>query len=348
MSDKKNSHNTELEANLAKIANTKPRKRTRNDNIYERFITRVESVESVENNAKNSSTENSVETTIDAVDDNASKENPLKPLRNANKLSSYEPLSEAELALFSNQAPADEVSSAADTINDDLNNTGIDLDFSDDDNYHNDNHNENLTTTKTSIAKSDESLISASDATSNYHADSADTEDLAHPDITQTAVKDENSDVMAPELANKDIDNEQPLKPKNKQFNSKKPLVIGMIFGSLLIVAVVMTLLFTGVLSTSTPTNVSNSTEIPVADSKPVVSTEPIDAGTPKEIQAVDARIVETPTAASDNQTDVDSPESVEGQQGEATSTDSGAEAAITYEDFREESQSTLYREVND
>ena len=49
MSDKKSKKSTDLEANLAKIANAKPRRRSRKNDIYERFITRVENVDSNDN-----------------------------------------------------------------------------------------------------------------------------------------------------------------------------------------------------------------------------------------------------------------------------------------------------------
>src|SRR5690606_8676757 len=92
MSDKKSKKSTDLEANLAKIANAKPRRRSRKNDIYERFITRVENVDSNDN-----------EDGEQASSISGNGNGRLAPLKNADKLSSYEPLSAAELELFASQ-----------------------------------------------------------------------------------------------------------------------------------------------------------------------------------------------------------------------------------------------------
>ena len=317
MSDKKNSPNAQLEANLAKIANTKPRKRMRKDNIYERFITRVENVDSNEDNP-------------------AFKENALKPLKNTNHLSSYEPLSATELELFAN-LEQESVS------------TGIHVDFSDDD------KDEGFSTNHAPLANTDNSLDSdaSNDKSSLYIADSANADDLKRQDSERLAAE----KVRNEQLSNNDAVNDNAIakqlaKSKEKQVSSKKPLIIGMIFGSLLIAIIVATLIFTGVLSTSTKTIVPDSaeTKTTTTDAAPAVSTGKAvvtDDNQPSaDTGAIDKSTVisqpeEPPTENPDT-----NPNGVETT--EAPSTMPAAEAAITYDDFREESQSTLYRETND
>ena len=118
MSDKKSNQSADLEANLAKIANAKPRRRSRKDNIYERFITRVENVDSSDNN-----------TNREQANVNDGRLAPLKPLKNADKLSSYEPLSAAELELFASQQ--DELRQQSSLQGTNASSTGVNLDFSD-------------------------------------------------------------------------------------------------------------------------------------------------------------------------------------------------------------------------
>ena len=131
-----------------------------------------------------------------------------------------------------------------------------------------------------------------------------------------------------------------------------------MIVGSLLIAAVVLTLIFTGFLSTNTSTD-------------PAL---PTNAGTPKSNNDSSGNKVATASNTSDasNQSTVDTQTSVpstgnkdldnkntakntQGADGQSTAAttnnsenESASEPAITYEDFREESQSTLFRETND
>lgn len=290
MSDKKNSHNSDLEANLAKIANTKPRKRMRKDNIYERFITRVENVDGVD-------------------DDDESKDttaNELKPVKDANKLSSYEPLSAAELALFATQVQEGETLEV-------YNDKGINLDFSDED--------EDLTTKHVTITNPDESLDCGSEEIENKEP--------------------ENHEFINEEVINEKISNKKSIKPKDKQASSKKPLVIGMVFGSLLIAAIVMMLVFTGVLSTSTKTDIANDAEIPV------IAENNSDASREAEVVETieqDTQPAADATAAQYQGEVIGS----EAQPAPQPSNDKPADASITYEDFRQESQSTLYRETDD
>ena len=138
---------------------------------------------------------------------------------------------------------------------------------------------------------------------------------------------------------------------KNKKLaSSKKPLIIGMIIGSLLIAAVVLALIFTGVLSTSTTApapvskvvasdnagtsngsnNSDNNTANATNTSNDASKQQPVNTQ-PQVVNTDNKDVNRKPAAAIDD-----------------SENESASEPAITYEDFREESQSTLYRETND
>ncbi|KAA0915906.1 hypothetical protein [Psychrobacter sp. ANT_WB68] len=317
MSDKKSNQSADLEANLAKIANAKPRRRSRKDNIYERFITRVENVDSADSDGNREQTNGEGWLA------------PLKPLKNADKLSSYEPLSAAELELFASQQ--DELQQETSLKGKNTTSTGVNLDFSDenedlatshaagfnldkpsntesDDDY-SDNHNDNIARETASLGNDD-----------HYHYENPDIDDLATQRPTEL-------------VPSKDI----------KLASSKKPLIIGMIVGSLLIAAIVLTLIFTGFLSTTPPATDSDtsngSNKVNAADNTPNASNQP----------TVDS---ETSVPSTDKKNTAKNIQVADGQPKALTTNDSenesASEPAITYEDFRQESQSTLFRETND
>src|SRR5690606_21301328 len=221
MSDKKSKKSTDLEANLAKIANAKPRRRSRKNDIYERFITRVENVDSNDN-----------EDGEQASSISGNGNGRLAPLKNADKLSSYEPLSAAELELFASQQEES---------------TGVHLNFFDED--------ERLEVSGTASNEADlphDAMIK--EQASFFSTDSLD-------DAKQISKNDENIQDHDSKSTNDNIDNDGlvvqsptafTLSKNKKLASSKKPLIIGMIVGSLFIAAVVLALIFTGVLSTST------------------------------------------------------------------------------------------------
>jgi len=350
MSDKKSNQSADLEANLAKIANAKPRRRSRKDNIYERFITRVENVDSSDNN-----------THREQANVNDGKLAPLKPLKNADKLSSYEPLSAAELELFASQQ--DEFRQQKSSLQGtNATSTGVNLDFSDE--------NESLGKSRVAIADINDS--SNTEADDDYADEANNTIAREASSFSNTAPLNDANRISESYEKNESIDIKSldiddiatqsstiliPAKDK-KLASSKKPLIIGMIVGSLLIAAVVLTLIFTGFLSTNTST-------------EPAL---PINAGTPKSNNDSSGNKVATAsnTAEASNQSTVDAQTSVpstgnkdldnkntakntQGADGQSTAAttnnsenESASEPAITYEDFREESQSTLFRETND
>ena len=352
MSDKKSNQSADLEANLAKIANAKPRRRSRKDNIYERFITRVENVDSSDNN-----------TNRKQANVNDGRLAPLKPLKNADKLSSYEPLSAAELELFASQQ--DELRQQSSLQGTNATSTGVNLDFSDE--------NESLGKSRAAIADINDSSNTEVD---DDYADKANNPTARETSLFSSAAplddanqisesyksyeKNEILDIQSLDIDDIATQSSTKLIPtKDKKLaSSKKPLIIGMIVGSLLIAAVVLTLIFTGFLSTNTST-------------EPAL---PTNAGTPKSNNDSSGNKVATASNTSDasNQSTVDTQTSVpstgnkdldnkntakntQGADGQSTAAttnnsedESASEPAITYEDFREESQSTLFRETND
>ena len=349
MSDKKSNQSADLEANLAKIANAKPRRRSRKDNIYERFITRVENVDSSDNN-----------TNREQANVNDGKLAPLKPLKNADKLSSYEPLSAAELELFASQQ--DELQQQSSLQGTNATSTGVNLDFSDE--------NESLGKSRAAIADINDSSNTEADDDYAYEGNNTTARETSSFSsaaplddanrISESYEKNESIDIKSLDIDDIATQSSTILIPtKNKKLaSSKKPLIIGMVVGSLLIAAVVLTLIFTGFLSTNT------STELAL----------PTNAGTPKSNNDSSGNKVATASNTPDtgNQSTVDTQTSVpstgnkdldnkntakntQGADGQSTAAttnnsenESASEPAITYEDFREESQSTLFRETND
>ena len=339
MSDKKNNQSADLEANLAKIANAKPRRRNRKDNIYERFITRVESVDIIDSSDDDESDKGSIA-------DKSAKQAALRPLKNANKLSSYEPLSAAELELFAIQ-DEDILQEHSSLQISDHTSTAVSLDFSDENEEEAANR---VLTTDTDNSLNDNVLNDSVLNDKTIHiAKSVDNENL----ITQPT---QHAAVLALE---EPIDKKN-VKSKDKLASSKKPLIIGMIFGSLLIAAIVFTLLFTGVLSTATTSKESGSAGTPVGNSitptlsennTPVASTKQgveIDESKPSDSSAPNTSNPSTsaPQTAIVNDANKDTASNVDGTNKAAA--DLNTDPAITYDDFREESQSTLYRETND
>ena len=351
MSDKKDKQNADLEANLAKIANTKPRLRDRKNNIYERYITRVESVETIESTVE--STVESIEKTknepaptvantdaYDAVDadlsarllDSPVQQHILQPLENADKLSSYEPLSAAELELFAIQAQ-DNVANTAGLQISNNSSTSVSLDFSDEEN---------------------EKVIhplTITEATDNAAKDE-DTE------VDDSAYIDEPiSTASLTTLPIKKSKKNKAVKSKEKPANSKKLLIIGMVLGSLMISAAVFTLSATGFLSTGTTSTESDAAGTPI--SKSITQTTPVTKQTANrtEMNTTEQNVeTNTPPAVVEELSDSDTAKSsnpksqtdMTNKENEAAVSAPKAETAITYEDFREESQNTLYRETND
>ena len=353
MSDKKSNQSADLEANLAKIANAKPRRRSRKDNIYERFITRVENVDSSDNN-----------TNREQANVNDGRLASLKPLKNADKLSSYEPLSAAELELFASQQ--DELRQQKSSLQGtNATSTGVNLDFSDE--------NESLGTSRAAIADINDASNTEADDDYAYEGNNTTARETSSfssaaplddanriSESSEIYEKNESIDIKSLDIDDIATQSSTILIPaKDKRLaSSKKPLIIGMVVGSLLIAAVVLTLIFTGFLSTNTSTepalpanagtpksnNDSSGNKVATASNMPEASNQ----------STVDAQtsVPSTGNKDLDNKNTVKNTQGANGQSTAATTNnsenESASEPAITYEDFREESQSTLFRETND
>ena len=320
MNDEKKDIGTDFDEELSQLVHKKSPKRVKN-NIYERFISRVQSAENDTQNDNDDSTS----------------------LKTASKLPTFEPLSGEELQLFEDESndkePRLEFA--------DIGTTNATFDFSGQnastqnkvsdtrmDNYAGVDHNLNSDLSKNNEEKKPSSVVL----------------DQATP-LSNTTIDDPldtKSNPLKP--VHRDA-----IKPQKKVVSSKKPLIIGMIFGSLLIAIVVLTLIFTGFLSISiSDTTVSNdsglngtapaaTTSTPVVGAEPVVNSD--DDPLPNDANTLEEPLVSAQSINADN-----SEQNVPAAEVEPIEPSPAPEsdAAITYEDFRQESQTTLYRETND
>lgn len=328
MNDEKKDIGTDFDEELSQLVHKKSRKRVKN-NIYERFISRVQSAENdTQNDTHNDS------------DDSTS-------LKTASKLPAFEPLSVEELQLFEDENNDKEP--RLEFV--DIGTTNATFDFlgqnastqnkvSDTrmDNYAGIDHNLNS------------GLVNELSKNNEEKKPSSVVLDQAMP-LSNTTI-DDPLDTKSNPL---EPDHRDAIKPQKKVVSSKKPLIIGMIFGSLLIAIVVLILIFTGFLSTSiSDTTVSNdsglngtapaaTTSTPVVGAEPVVNSD--DDPLPNDANTVEEPLVSAQSINADN-----SEQNVPAAEVEPIEPSPAPEsdAAITYEDFRQESQTTLYRETND
>ena len=332
MSDEKEDL-TNFDEQLAKIVNQKSRKRSKND-IYKRFISRVDSSDS--NNQNN-----------------------LKPLESAKQLRAFEPLSAAELQLFE-----DDNESVSDDNNDkkvglelvEIKKTNATFDFS----------NQSVPT--------ENKVAVLEDATDNASADSPLSATNRNEPLPTHNAQIDYASKNAVSAHNQVEDIEQStvtpdLIPSEKQSQRSPPnnkiLIIAVVIVSLLI-AVGMALFITGGLSASTSEEVStasdsnNSSTESVTPEQTALSTPPVNSETTGA-----ETIADVSPAADDNNADNEatptaktsvSTKTNESSLSENVATPADnepdvsteAQPAISYEDFREESQTTLYRETND
>ena len=145
----------------------------------------------------------------------------------------------------------------------------------------------------------------------------------------------------------------------NKVIKSKKPIMMAVVIGSIVLVAIALMLVFSGVLSISAVDSIDNSTDGNVEiDSTPTVSAEPeLSTDSQTTTDGVDPVSTQPATTQQDaldnNRQDLPAANESESTSEDPTPENDATviateEAAITYEDFRQESQTTLYRETND
>lgn len=336
MNDEKKDIGTDFDEELSQLVHKKSRKRAKN-NIYERFISRVQSAESDSTDAEDNT-------------DSAS-------LESANKLPAFEPLSAKELQLFEDkESDEDQASERLDIAT-----TNATFDFS---NPHtSDQSHETLIDSPLSQGNRRANDISLDsdlnrDLYKNLdnldsHLDNNEDDQPASIDPTQESLA--SSAPIDNALDVKPLSVEPSQKPQKTLTSSKKPLIVGIIFGALLIALIVLTLIFTGVLSTSVSNNpVSEGSGVTaVATNRtPVVGAQPIESSeddqpaddTNNNANMAEELSVSTPQ---DNQNTIEQ-DTVSPPVDSAPEAKPETEAAITYEDFRQESQTTLYRETND
>jgi hypothetical protein len=316
MNDEKKDIGTDFDEELSQLVHKKSRKRAKN-NIYERFISRVESAENDTQNDNDDSTS----------------------LETASKLPAFEPLSVEELQLFEDEDNDKEPRlELADIVT-----TNATFDFS---GQNASTQNKVSDTRMDNYAGVDHNLNS--DLSKNNEEKKPSSVDLDQATSLSNTTIDDPLDTKTMPL---EPDHRDAIKPQKKVVSSKKPLIIGMIFGSLLIAIVVLTLIFTGFLSTSiSDTAINNdsgldgtapaaTTSTPVVGAEPVVNSD--DNPLPNDANTVEEPLVSAQPINADN-----SEQNVPAA--ESTESTPESEAAITYEDFRQESQTTLYREAND
>lgn len=335
MNDKNNGNSVDLKANLDKIASTKPRKRTRKDNIYERFITRVGST--------------------DEDDHTESKSDQLTSWEKTQKPPTYEPLGAEELQFFASLENDQELNGEASSTT----STDISFDFTNEDEVFN-NHSSSAISNNNQPSNKDLLDSYNLDEDSNLARDSnhvEHTDDLTATD-NEVATPVHNSEIPFKDETSKNkakAITKEIAKPQGRLASNKKPLIIGIILGTLLATLIVLILNASGILSPSTeniasdtPQNTASSGEKKSSnnvqpDNSPVVKAERSVANNASQNPASQKNVA----ANGDNNT----PSNVNRETDkpvEVTADGSNAEPDITYEDFRKESQSTLYRETDD
>ena len=328
MSDEKKDAGTDFDEKLARIIDQKSRKRNNND-IYERFINRVHGSE------ENDQAE-------------------FETLESAKNLAAFEPLSTEELQLFEDQSSEQEL--LLETENATAVNTTSEAS---DTNVVSENNVLNIANDSDSISIDVSSDTEASEYIERNNIDSSNQTEspstVDHSESNITEISDDDSlnieNVSKPVIEEPVID--------NKVIKSKKPFMTVVAIGLIVLVAIALMLVFSGVLSTSAVDSIDNSTDGNVEiDSTPAVSADPVlstDSQTTTDgVDPVSTQPATTQQDALDNNRQ-DLPAANES---ESTSEDptpendatviATEEAAITYEDFRQESQTTLYRETND
>ncbi len=339
MNDINNDSSIDLEAKLdtklaKKIANAKNRRDKRNGDIYKRFLKRVQHPE---------------------------PHKKLEPLKSAHYLPAYEPLTDEELQWFASQdkhdsqpkqPPKDPTAAAPDTERD---NDKLDftLDFSEPD-----------STTSHSVSTPEGGLDTDKGTGSVFSVDIVEIDsgvapkhhiDDHEPQDRQAAA---STEVEASSYQSADSKS-QSIDPQDEQAlaSKRKPstLIIGI--GSVLLAAAVLGYAAITYFSSDTKDNPIQSTEATTPD---------VAVATQQEQDAMtDTSATVDHTASSDSAAALSSDKSDEiatteqpadesqnnaalTSENEDLDTELDAEPVITYEEFKDESQTTLYRETND
>jgi len=310
MSDEKEDAGTDFEEKLARIIDQKSRKRNNND-IYERFINRVHGSE------ENDQAE-------------------FETLESAKNLAAFEPLSTEELQLFEDQSSEQE--SLLQTENTTVENTTskasstnvVSENLPENNVLNIANDSDSISIDVSSDTEASE-YIERNNIDSSNQTESPSTVDHSESNITEISDDDSLNISLNIENVSESVIEEPVI--DNKVIQSKKPLIMAMAIGLVVLVAIGLMLIFSGVLSTSAVDSIDNSTDVNVeTDSKPATTQQ---------------------DTLGNNSQDLPAANELESTSKDPTPEDDATviateEAAITYEDFRQESQTTLYRETND
>ncbi|KRG36848.1 hypothetical protein [Psychrobacter sp. P11G3] len=339
MSDEKKDAGTDFDEKLARIIDQKSRKRNNND-IYERFINRVHGSE------ENDQAE-------------------FETLESAKNLAAFEPLSTEELQLFEEQSSEQELlletenATAANTTSEasDTNVVSENLSKNNVLSIANDSDSISIDVNDVSSDTEASEYIDRNNIDSSNQTESPSTIDHSESNITEISVDDSLNIPLNIENVSESAIEEPVI--DNKVIKSKKPFMMAMAIGLIVLVVIALMLVFSGVLSTSAVDSMDNSTGGNVeTDSTPAVSAEPaLSTDSQTTTDGVDPVSTQPATTQQDtldnNRQDLPAvSESVSTSEAPTSENDAAViateEAAITYEDFRQESQTTLYRETND
>lgn len=336
MSDEKKDAGTDFEEKLARIIDQKSRKRNNND-IYERFINRVHGSE------ENDQAE-------------------FETLESAKNLAAFEPLSTEELQLFEDQSSEQELlletedATAENTTSKASNTSTLFENISENNVLNIANDCDSISIDVSSDTEASE-YIDRNNIDSSNQTESSSTIDYSESNINEISVDDSLDISLNIENVPESVIEEPAI--DNKVIKSKKPIMMAMAIGLIVLIAITLMLAFSGVLSTSAVDSIDNSTNGNVeTDSTPAVSADPElstdSQTTTNDVNPVSTQPATTQQDALDNNRQ-DLPAANESEStSEAPTPENDAtviateEAAITYEDFRQESQTTLYRETND
>ncbi|NYR10090.1 hypothetical protein [Psychrobacter sp. BI730] len=338
MSDEKKDAGTDFDEKLARIIDQKSRKRNNND-IYERFINRVHGSE------ENDQAE-------------------FETLESAKNLAAFEPLSTEELQLFEDQSSEQELlletenATAANTTSEASDTSTVFENISENNvlNIANDSDSISIDVNDVSSDTEASEYIERNKIDSSNQTESHSTVDHSESNINEISDDDSLNIPLKIENVSESVIEEPVI--NNKVIKSKKPIMMAMVIGSVVLVAIALMLVFSGVLSTSAVDSIDNSTDGNVEiDSTPAVSVDPVlstDSQTTTDgVDPVSTQPATTQQDTLDNNRQ-DLPAANESKStSEAPTPENDAtviateEAAITYEDFRQESQTTLYRETN-
>jgi len=336
MSDEKKDAGTDFDEKLARIIDQKSRKRNNND-IYERFINRVHGSE------ENDKAE-------------------FETLESAKNLAAFEPLSTEELQLFEDQSSEQELlletenATAANTTSEASDTNVVFENISENNVLNIANDSDSISIDVSSDTEASE-YIDRNNIDSSNQTESSSTIDHSESNINEISDDDSLDISLNIENVSKSAIEEPVI--DNKVIKSKKPIMMAVVIGSIVLVAIALMLVFSGVLSISAVDSIENSTNGNVeTDSTPAVSADPElstdSQTTTNDVNPVSTQPATTQQDALDNNRQ-DLPAANESEStSEAPTPENDAiviateEAAITYEDFRQESQTTLYRETND